>query len=172
MDIETVAPSNQKPGGRWVIRTPLRNPYGKMRKAKGGYKGGFASALLPHLCRVAPCSEPQFSSVSITNVMRSPHSLVPEIRAPSPPHPEESSQQPPADPWQQLTRDIEAKAAARGLRVSPSQPQRAAGTLDAFRTYYGLSAMAEVEKKLRTEWGSGGFSPRFLEPGSQARRAL
>ena len=39
--------------GKWEIRTPLRCPYGKLRATQGGYKSGFAAALLPSLVQVS-----------------------------------------------------------------------------------------------------------------------
>ena len=81
------------------------------------------------------------------------------------------------DPWRQLVHGVETKARRRratGARSVPllgGEAESKAQVLAQFVDYYGIGAMAAVEKKLVTEWGGGGFSPRFLR-GKVRRNAL
>lgn len=174
---EPIAPA----GGKWEIRTPLRCSYGKLRPAQGGYKGGFAAQLLPCMVRVPACTaaDPAACRHSIIHTTRG----LPRLDAIGPErvsgggegvipgekevwHQMSAGAEAEGDPWKQLVRNVETKARRRRgsqsvpLLKGPGAEERA---LVKFVDYYGTRAMAAVEKKLRTEWGSGGFSPRFLK---------
>jgi len=192
MDIEVGQAEPTEPT-KWVIRTPLRVPYGKLRPTQGGYKSGWAGPLLPHLVQV-PSSMMSAPGACRHSITRTTEGLMP--------HAEDAMGRPAAggmeeeeareaaggeiDSWLALTKGIEEKAArhrgqgARGgggpLRSqSQNEHPSQAVVLSKFVDYYGLAAMAAVEKKLSSQWGGGGFSPRFIQPPGKrpyARKAL